>query len=66
MITITDKFIGTKTYASPQLLAANAKPREVDGKLIDVWALGITYVQLLQRKHPFANIDTPQKLIKKL
>ncbi len=44
MITLTDKFIGTKTYAPPELVIPNQKVREVDGRLVDIWALGITFL----------------------
>lgn len=64
-ITITDKFIGTKTYAPPELILPNNQPREVDGRLIDVWALGVTYIELLEKKHPFS-VNTPAQLIKML
>lgn len=53
IVTITDKFVGTKTYAPPELVIPDNKPRDVDGRLIDVWALGVTFLELWQRKHPF-------------
>ena len=52
-VTISDKFVGTKTYAAPELLLPASSPRVVDGRLIDIWALGVTFLELLQRRHPF-------------
>ena len=53
-ITITNKFVGTKTYAPPELLLPSSSgPRVVNGRLIDIWALGVTFYELLMRRHPF-------------
>lgn len=41
------------------------QPREVDGRLIDVWALGVTFIELLEKKHPFS-VNTPAQLVKML
>jgi len=37
----------------------------IDGKALDIWALGISLLELLERKHPF-NIRTLEELHKYL
>lgn len=53
MITITDKFVGTKAYAPPELVIPQNKARTINGMKVDVWALGITFYELIERNHPW-------------
>lgn len=50
---LSDKFVGTKTYAPPELVIPNQNQRAVDGRLVDVWALAITFLEFMMRGHPF-------------
>lgn len=61
-IKLTGKFVGTKTYAPPELVLPSNKEKIVNGRLIDVWALGITLLEMLERRHPF-QCNTLQELI---
>src|SRR5690606_35726600 len=45
---------GTKMFFSPESFTKN----KYDGKMCDIWALGITFYIILFGKHPFNNLDT--------
>ena len=47
MITVSDKFVGTKAYGAPEIVIPQQKTRVIDGKKVDVWALGITFYELV-------------------
>jgi serine/threonine protein kinase len=51
---VTNKFIGTKGYAAPELIIGIEKERMIEGKALDIWSLGISLLELLERKHPFS------------
>lgn len=64
-IIVSSKFIGTRGYAAPELLLDVEEEKVVNGKNIDVWALGITLWEMLEKKHPF-NVKTLEDLQKHL
>lgn len=47
LIHVNNKFIGTKGYAAPELIIDLEHEKIVNGKNIDIWALGITLLELL-------------------
>lgn len=49
---MTNKFIGTKGYAAPELILGIEKEKMIDGKALDIWSLGISLLELLERRHP--------------
>ncbi len=51
---VTNKFIGTKGYAAPELIIGTDHEKWTLGKALDIWSLGITLLELLNRKHPFS------------
>lgn len=65
MIKVNNKFVGTKGYAAPELIIDTDKEKVVDGRKIDIWALGITLLELLERRHPFS-VKTVEELHKYL
>ena len=46
-VRVTNKFIGTKGYAAPELVIGTEKEKWTSGKALDIWALGITLLELL-------------------
>lgn len=62
-VKVTNKFIGTKGYAAPELIIGTEKEKWTSGKALDIWALGITLLELLERKHPFS-VKTIEELHK--
>lgn len=64
-VKVTNKFIGTKGYAAPELIMNTDKEKWTSGKALDIWSLGITLLELLERKHPFS-IKTIEELHKYL
>lgn len=64
-VRVTNKFIGTKGYAAPELIINTEKEKWTSGKALDIWSLGITLLELLERKHPFS-IKTIEELHKYL
>jgi serine/threonine protein kinase len=64
-VRVTNKFIGTKGYAAPELIIGIEKEKSTSGKALDIWSLGITLLELLERKHPFT-IKTIEELHKYL
>ena len=39
---VTNKFVGTKGYAAPELVIDVEKEKMIDGKALDIWSLGIS------------------------
>ena len=60
-VRITNTFVGTKSYAPLELLVPSNET--VNGKKVDIWALGVTFYELLLRRHPF-NVKSLEELIK--
>ena len=62
---VTNKFVGTKGYAAPELIFGVEKEKMIDGKALDIWSLGISLLECLERKHPFS-VKTLEELHKYL